>query len=226
MSQLSFNKSANRGECLQPCRRKFRIVDSENDSEYVVGEDFVLSPKDLCTIEIIDKLIETGISAFKIEGRARSPEYVSIVTSAYRKAIDAFYEGVLTPELKEKLKEKMKSVYNRGFSTGFYLSRPGGGEYTKDVHNEYDKIYLGEVTNFFKKIGVAEIFVRNEGVKTGDEIFVSGKSTPVTFSTVTELEKDHKKVKQAMKGEKVAVKLAFAARLGDKVFLWRPKRGN
>lgn len=128
MSAYTFGTSANRGRCKQPCRREFEIKDKKEtrrgQSEYVLGNDYVLSPKDLCTIEFIDQLIEAGIHSFKIEGRMRSVEYGKMVISAYRKAIDAYFEGGLTPQLKAELKEQVETVYNRGFSPGFYFGSP------------------------------------------------------------------------------------------------------
>lgn len=223
LSQGSFCKSANRGACLQPCRRLFRIVDSDEGSEYVVGSDFILSPKDLCSIGFVDKLISSGISAFKIEGRARSPEYAKVVTSAYRRAIDASLAGRYTSALRTKLEKELKGVYNRGFSSGFYFGPPGKEGYGRDIKNESDKIYLGEVSNFYRKINVAEMNLRNEAVRTGDRIFISGKTTPVQFMTVGRMQIDHRDVSSAKKGEAVAIEVPFPVRPKDKVFLWRER---
>jgi putative protease len=125
MSHYLFDKSANRGECVQPCRREYEVYDAIIDKSMMVGEDYVLSPKDLCTIEFLDKLIEAGIDSFKIEGRKRSPEYAAKAVSVYRRGIDSYFEKKLTHDLKKKLLEELKEVYNRGFSSGrFYLANP------------------------------------------------------------------------------------------------------
>jgi len=124
LSQEAFGKSANRGECHQPCRREYLIREADGDNEYLLGQDYVLSPKDLCAIELVDDLIRAGVRSFKIEGRMRSPEYIKVVTRAYRRAIDAFANGKLTDQLKQEFKAELASVYNRGFSTGFFFGTP------------------------------------------------------------------------------------------------------
>jgi len=218
LSNNSFGKSANRGECLQPCRREYSIKDKESECEYLLGEDYLLSAKDLCSLMFLDKLIEAGIDSFKIEGRIRSSEYVRVVTAVYRQAIDSFFAGTLSESLKAKLLEKLKSVFNRDFSSGFYFGTPDdiGGI----VEREYEKVYLGEVTKYFKKIGVARIEVKNGKIEIGDEILIAGKRTPANFARVGEMEMEHKAVVSAKKGEAVGIKLPFRAFPNDKVFLW------
>lgn len=222
LSHQSFSKSANRGECIQPCRREFTILDRDSEAgrecEYTLGKDYILSTKDLCTIGFIDRLIEAGIDAFKIEGRMRPPEYVSVVTSVYRTAIDAFFEGKLTDRLKEDLLEKLRLSFNRGFEDGFYFGEPGdlGGT----VQRGYEKAYLGEVVKFYKKIGVAEIFLYAGELRVGQQILVTGKRTPASFAEVSEMQVEHEAVDHVGKGKAVGVKLPFEARPKDKVFLW------
>ncbi|MFH1395345.1 MAG: U32 family peptidase [Candidatus Omnitrophota bacterium] len=224
LSHQSFFKSANRGECLQPCRREFVITDRDNECDYVLGENYLLSPKDLCTIKFIDVLIEAGIDAFKIEGRMRSPEYVRIVTAVYRKAIDAAMLGKLTEELKEKLFQKLKCTFNRGFEEGFYFGGPGGlGETSESM---YEKEYVGEVIKFYKKISVAEISIMSGRLKKGDKILISGKRTPAGFAEVREMEIKHKSVDDAAKGTAVGIKLPFLVHAKDKVFLWKLKKNE
>jgi len=222
LSHDAFSKSANRGECYQPCRREFRIKDIDEESEYIVGKDYILSPRDLCTIDIIDKLIECNIDAFKIEGRNRSPEYVSIVVACYRKAIDAYAKGKLTKALKSSLKKELARVYNRGFEKGFYLGKPDmlGGV----IEKQHEKIYIGQIKKFYKKIGVAELLILSHSLKAGDTILVSGKNTPASFAMVQELQVDHKPIKHALKGAKVGIKLPFSVHLNDKVFLYVNRR--
>jgi len=222
LSQYSFKKSANRGECIQPCRREYLIKDKQEGEEYLLGEDYVLSPKDLCTIDFIDDLIESGISSFKIEGRIRSSEYVKIVTESYRQAIDAFFAGKLNKPLKEKLKAKLGSVYNRGFSSGFYFGQSKDAV-SRRLEQTCEKIYLGEVKKFFKKISVAEIELQNAGLEKGEELLFSGKSTPAQFCVAKELQVDRQFVDFAKKGSFVGVKLPFYVKPNDKVFIWRKK---
>ena len=159
ISQFLFNKSANKGDCLQPCRRQYITKDIETGDELKLDNNYIFSPKDLCTIPIIDKLIDAGIDTFKIEGRNRAPEYVKTVTEVYRQAIDSHHEGKLTKQLKEKLIEKLKTVYNRKFHTGFYLGTPTSDDFT-DLYgsaSKTQKIYIGFVKNYYKEPKVAEI---------------------------------------------------------------------
>jgi len=222
LSEFTFSKSANRGKCLQPCRREYLITGVGGECQYVVGQDHILSPKDLCTIDFIDKLIESGIDVFKIEGRIRSPEYVGVVTSVYRRAIDAYFKGELTKKLKEKLKKELSSVYNRGFSSGFYLGQPKESP-SRFLENTHEKIYLGEVIKFYKKINVAEIKISNANLNKGAQILCIGKNTPASFAKIESIQINHKLVDSLVKGEIGGVKLPFIVKRKDKVFLWQNK---
>jgi putative protease len=214
LSQKIFNKSANRGKCLQPCRRKYIIKDVEEAHELELGKDYIISPKDLCTIKIIDKLIKANINAFKIEGRNRSPEYVKVVTECYREAID---NGFNT-----KLLTKLKTVYNRGFSTGFYLGKPIN-EWSKAYGSKATKkkIYLGKVLNYYKKVKVAEILLQTKSLKLNDKIMFQGNKTGVIQQKVNSMEIRNKKINKAKKGQKVGIKTNNRVRENDKVFLFR-----
>lgn len=218
LSEDVFKKSANRGECLQPCRREYRITDADNEAEYVIGQDYILSARDLCTIEFIDKLIEAGITSFKIEGRNRQPEYVKVVVACYREAIEAYFKGKLSDKLKKDLKKRLADVYHRGFSSGFYFKRPlsGGGL----VERDYKKIYLGDVVKFYKKISVAEVVLRAGSLKKGDMVLVSGPRSQAEIFEVAELQKDKKYVARAKKGDKIGLKSPIGLRSGDKLYLW------
>lgn len=222
LSSYSWGKSANRGECRQSCRREFEIKDSSGEAEYIVGKDYLLSPKDLNTILFVDELIEAGIHSFKIEGRMRSLEYINVVVSSYRKAIDLYFEGKLDDKIKDELYDNLSRVYNRGFSDGFYYGEPENWTSRKLEHKN-EKLYLGEVTKFYKKINVAEILIRSNSLKKGDRLFITGKITPAEFTTAEEIQQEHKFIAEAGKGEMVGLKLSFRARRGDQVYLWREK---
>lgn len=224
LSQQTFAKSANQGKCLQPCRREFRIKDVDNESEYVLGSDYLLSPKDLCTIDFIDQLIKVGIDSFKIEGRMRSPEYVRVTTQCYRRAVDAYFKKELTDELKLKLKKELETVYHRGFSSGFFFGQPDNEAWSKGLGHTHEKVFIGEVTRFFKKINVAEIRLRSAGINQGDEILFIGNKTSGLMTIIDEMQKDEAFIETATKGETVGVKLPFIVRPKDKVFLWRERK--
>ena len=221
MSQEIFQKSANRGECVQPCRREYLIKERDGESEFVLGQDFVLSPKDLCAIDFIDELIRAGVTGFKIEGRMRSAEYIKVVTSVYRRAVDAYLSGELTDAFKKELRDQLKLVYNRGFSSGFYLGNPDK-DVSRRLEHVYQKTYVGEVRNFYGKIMVADVMIQDSGLKNGDQILVAGKDNAVQVARVTEMQKEHQPVQAARRGEKIGVKLPFVVRAKDKIFLWQP----
>lgn len=223
LSEYTFDKSANRGDCLQPCRREFHIKDVDSESEYILGTDYVLSPKDLCAIDFIDDLIKAGIHGFKIEGRMRSPEYVRTATACYRKAIDAFKEGKLTAKMKAVLKKELQTVYNRGFSSGFYFGVPGKKDMSQGLEHTHEKIYLGEVKKFYPRLSVADIRIRSGILKQGDELLFIGQTTPALKVSITQMQSDHVFVTQAKKGTAVGVKLPFIVKAKDKVFLWKEK---
>lgn len=213
LSQDIFGRSANRGDCLQPCRRKYLVKDIEEQHELVLGEEYVLSPKDLCALPFLDKLMKIGITSFKIEGRNKSPEYVKTVTEVYREAID-------NPKAdKAKLMEKLKTVYNRDFSTGFYLGKPVN-EWTKAENSKATKkkVYVGVVTNFYKKLNVAEVKVEAYGIKIGDQIMFQGNKSGVFEQKIESMHINHKEVKYLNKGS-VGIKCNKRARPNDKVFV-------
>lgn len=222
LSEYSFGKSANKGQCMQPCRREFYIKDVDGEAEYMLGKDYVLSPKDLCTIDFIDELIKMGVAAFKIEGRIRASEYTKVVTSVYREAIDAYYEERLGDFFKARLKTRLMTVYNRGFSSGFYFGHPQNA-CSRGLEHIYEKIFLGEVTRFFKRIGVAEIRLRNRSLSVGEHLLFIGRTTPANDAIVGEMQVDNKFVKKVKKGASAGIKLPFVVKPRDKVFLWQKK---
>lgn len=220
MSHEVFGKSANRGECLQPCRREYQITDSDEKFELQLGEDYVLSPKDLCSIEFLDKLIEAGIDAFKIEGRKRSPEYIAIVVSTYRQAIDLYHENKLSPDVKEVFVERLKKVYNRGFSPGFYFGEPGSESYAKTYGSiaTTRKVYIGKVLNYYKKSEVAFIRLEADQLKTGDSIYIIGTTTGVVELKIDKIMQEEKVLTETSKGNDITIVCQERVRQYDKVY--------
>lgn len=220
MSHEVFNKSANRGECLQPCRREYDIIDKDEKFSLVIGDGYVLSPKDLCAIEFIDKLIEAKIDAFKIEGRKRSPEYIFKVVSTYRKAIDFYFENKLSDNIKLEMIEELKKVYNRGFSKGFYFGEPG----TESYANVYGsaaatrKVYIGKVLNYYKKNNVAHIKIEAGNLNKDDLIYIIGNTTGVVELKIDQMMQNEKEILTAGKGIEVTFKCLERVRENDKVY--------
>ena len=221
MSHHLFGKSANRGECVQPCRREYEIIDPSIDKSLIIGEDYIMSPKDLCTIEFIDKLIESGIDSFKIEGRKRAPEYVAKAVSVYRRAIDLYFEHNLNKENKTKLLAELEKVYNRGFSSGFYFNVPSSEEYA-GVHGSRAttrKVYVGKVINYFKDAEVAHLILETGEIKIGDNILVLGETTGVLEIKLMKMNVNDKDKSSAKKGDEITMKIPSIVRRNDKVYL-------
>jgi len=224
LSELTFDKSANRGACIQPCRREYRIIDTDGEAEYEIGRDFVLSPKDLCTMGFVDAVIETGVSCLKIEGRMRSPEYARVTVASYRRALDAYAQGVLDDALKNELTGELQKVYNRGFSDGFYRGEPQAWR-SRCLEHTFEKYMIGTVKKFFAKIAVAEVDVTAYGIGEGESLLFMGPRTPAFRANAYSMQVDGADVKSVSKGIKVGIKVPAAVRPGDKVFVWR-KKGN
>ncbi|MCL6099505.1 MAG: U32 family peptidase [Bacteroidetes bacterium] len=220
MSHEVFGRSANRGECLQPCRREYQIVDTDEKFSLELGTDYVLSPKDLCSIEFIDQLIESGIDAFKIEGRKRSPEYIAKVVSTYRKAIDSYFEKNLTTELKSELVEELKKVYNRGFSQGFYFGQPSSESFADTYGSTATtrKVFVGKVLNFYKKNGIAHVKLEAEALSIGDSIYIIGSTTGVVEMQLTRFMHDGVELQTAEKGNTITFECNAKVRENDKVY--------
>ena len=219
LSLDNLNSSANRGACLQQCRRKYIVKDKETDIELEIDNEYIMSPKDLNTVEFLDRILDAGVRVLKIEGRGRSPEYVKTVAGVYREAVDAWFEGTVTPERIGEWNERLSKVYNRGFWDGYYL---GGkmGEWTEEYGNQATqrKMYIGRVTNFFKKIGVAEITIESHSLSSGDEILVIGPTTGVYEDTVVEIRVDLRPVAKAGKKDVCSMPASSVLRRGDKVY--------
>lgn len=228
LSLHEYGASANRGACYQICRRGYEVTDLETGNKLEIDNKYIMSPKDLCTIEFIDKILDAGVTVLKIEGRARSAEYVKKVVSCYRRAADAVCDGTFSPELAASLKEELSEVFNRGFWDGYYQGARLG-EWS-DVYGSKatrQKVYCGKVTNWFAKLGVAEILVESAPLKVGDRILVIGPSTGVVEMDVKEIRVDLKPVQEASKGVYCSVPCDLYGvsklRRSDKVYLWERK---
>jgi putative protease len=223
MSHHMFGQSANRGECVQSCRREFEVYDSSSDKSLILGEDYVMSPNDLCTIGFIDKLIEAGIDSFKIEGRKRSPEYVAKTVSVYRRAIDLYFEGKLTDDIKKEMLEELKQVYNRGFSSGFYFEIPSSENYA-DIHGSKAtkrKEYLGKVLNYFQKPKVVHILIESGSLNQNDDLLIIGETTGVIENKVNSFLRNDEAATSAEKGDEVTFVIDDLVRPRDKVYLFK-----
>lgn len=225
MSHEIFGRSANQGDCLQPCRREYEIYDGKKDYSLLIGEDYVMSAKDLNALPFIEKLIEAGIDSFKIEGRKRSPEYAAKVTSVYRRAIDAYFENALDDELKSSLGGELLTVYNRGYSSGFYFGKPDGNDISKVAgsESEHYKQYLGKVLNYYKTPKIVYAELEAGGINTGDKVLIIGETTGVVETIITEMKINDADGTTANKGDKVTFRSEERVREGDKVYVMRMK---
>lgn len=222
LSLHEYGASANRGSCYQICRRGYEVTDLETGNQLLVDNKYIMSPKDLCTIEFMDKIIDAGVTVFKIEGRARSSEYVKTVTRAYRDAADAVLEGRYNEQLASSLKEKLSTVFNRGFWDGYYQGAKLG-EWSEVYGNKATKTktYVGRVTNFFAKLNVAEILVESGSLNVGDSLLICGPTTGVIEYMVPEVRVDLKSVQTAIKGEYCSIPINQRLRRSDKIYLFK-----
>ena len=221
LSLHTYNTSANRGNCYQLCRRAYEVTDVETKEQLLIDNAYIMSPKDLCTIEFLDKMADAGVTVFKIEGRARSGDYVKTVARAYRTAADAVAEGRFTPELAASLKEQLATVFNRGFWDGYYQGARLG-EWSKVYGNQATrtKEYLGRITHYYARLGVAEIQLETGRFGVGDQLLVCGPTTGVVEVSPTEIRLDDRHViAEAVKGDLCAIPVPEKVRRGDKVYL-------
>jgi len=219
LSLHHYNQSANRGACLQDCRRAYTVREKETGLELDVENEYIMSPKDLCTIHFLDKILAAGVRVLKIEGRARSPEYVKTVTSCYNEAINSIVEGSYSAERKEAWKERLNSVFNRGFWDGYYLGQKMG-EWS-DVHGSKAskrKVYVARNLNYFHKLGVGEFLCEADTVRVGDEILIIGPNTGVIETEISEIHNDAGPVNEVVPGERFAIKLPKKVRRADKLY--------
>lgn len=229
LSEFSLGKSANRGACAQPCRREYKIVEEREGQEWTLGKNYLLSPQDLCTLPFIEKLIEAGAHALKIEGRMRGPEYVSTVVGVYRRALDYYLVNSENPgfkkefkELKTRLLRELATVYNRGFSPGFYHGRPTAqwAETAGSVATKRKRL-VGRVLNFYRKPSVAQLEVLDEGFAPGEELLFEGPTTGFVKQIVFSLRNDAGDLAKAAKGDKPTLQVGSPVRPGDKVYIMR-----
>ena len=219
LSLHSHNSSANRGACKQNCRKKYTVIDQETGFEIEVDNEYMMSPKDLCTLDFLDQVMGAGINILKIEGRGRAPEYVATVTRVYREALDALYEDTFTSEKVEIWMKKLATVYNRGFWSGYYLGQKlGEWNNTSGSQATQKKIYVGKGVHYFPKAEVAEFKIEAYDIKKGDKLLITGPSTGAKEIDLKELFVDETSVEKAIKGDSCTIKLPFRVRLSDKLY--------
>ncbi len=211
--------SANRGQCLQICRRAYIVKDKETNHELMVDNEYIMSPKDLCTIHFINKILDAGVRVLKIEGRARSPEYVKTATACYNEAIHAWLKGTYTKEKIEQWKERLSNVFNRGFWDGYYLGQRLG-EWSEKYGSKAKKkkIYIGKLKNYFTKLQVADFLLETGTLNIGDDILITGPTTGVIETKVEEIQIDHKSVQSVKKGTRFSIPIKNFLRRADKLY--------
>ena len=219
MSLDAANRSANRGECVQICRRSYILTDAETGHQIEVDNKYLMSPKDLKTVRFIDKMMTAGVRVFKIEGRARGPEYVYTVVKCYKEAIQAVLDGTFTTEKKDQWDERLARVFNRGFWDGYYQGQTMG-----EWNREYGscaterKVYIGKGTKYYARLGVAEFAVEANTFSVGDKLLITGPTTGVIYVTADEIHDDNGAVQTALQGTRVSIKVPEKVRPSDKLF--------
>lgn len=219
LSLHEYNTSANRGSCYQVCRRGYTVTDNETGRSLAIANQYIMSSKDLCTIGFLDKMTAAGVQIFKIEGRARSADYVKTVTSCYRRALDALRDGGYTPELTATLTAELQTVFNRGFWDGYYQGAQLG-EWSEVYGNKATerKTYIGKITNYFNRLGVAELFIETGELAVGDEVLIIGPTTGVVRQPVAEIRVDLQPVAKTVKGEACSIAVKEKIRRSDKLY--------
>ena len=219
MSLHDANRSANRGECVQICRRSYTVTDNETGNQLEIDNKYIMSPKDLKSVRFIDKMMDAGVRVFKIEGRARGPEYVHTVVSCYKEAMQSVLDGTFTEEKKDKWDERLSTVFNRGFWDGYYQGQRLG-EWTKNYGNKATekKVLVGKVMKYFSKLGVAEIAVEASEIEKDQNMLITGPTTGIMKFDASEIRYDLKPVEKAEKGWRVSVPVPDKVRPNDKVY--------
>lgn len=219
LSLHSHNSSANRGACKQNCRKKYTVIDQESGFEIELDNEYMMSPKDLCTLDFLDQVIDAGAKVLKIEGRGRAPEYVAKVIQTYRQAIDAYYDQTYTEEKVEAWMEELKKVYNRGFWSGYYLGQKLG-EWSEGSgsHATQKKVYVGKGVHYFPKANIAEFKIEAYDIKVGDKLLVTGPTTGAQEFDLNEMMVSDERSEAAKKGDSCTIPLDFRIRLSDKLY--------
>lgn len=219
MSLHNANRSANRGQCVQICRRSYTVTDNETGNQLEIDNKYIMSPKDLKTIRFIDKMMKAGVRVFKIEGRARGPEYVHTVVSCYKEAIASVLEGTFTEEKKDAWDERLATVFNRGFWDGYYQGQTIG-EWNKNYGScaTEKKVLVGKVVKYFSKLGVAEVAVEASEFGVGDKLLVTGNATGALWLTADEIRYDLKPVERALQRQRVSIPVPEKVRPNDKLY--------
>ena len=219
LSLHSHNSSANRGACKQNCRKKYTVIDQESSFEIEIDNEYLMSPKDLCTLDFLDQVIDSGIKVLKLEGRGRAPEYVAMVTKTYRDAIDSYYDDTFTKEKIDQWMEDLSTVYNRGFWSGYYLGQKLGEWSTNPGSNATQKkVYVGKGVHFFTKSNIAEFKIEAYDIKIGDKIMITGPTTGVQELVIEDMMVNDLKLEKASKGDSCTLKLPFRVRNSDKLY--------
>ncbi len=221
------NISANRGACNQICRRAYVVKDKDSEIELEIDNEYIMSPKDLKTISFVDEMLKAGVRVFKIEGRARGPEYVKNVVTAYKEAIESVIDGTFNSEKVIAWDKDLAKVFNRGFWNGYYLGQRLG-EWSNNYGSEatHKKVYVGKVTNYFSKIGVAEFLLEAQYLETGDEILITGETTGAYEDKIEEIRVELKPVERVEKGTYFSIKTYDAVRRNDKLYKIVPATAN
>jgi U32 family peptidase len=211
--------SANRGACVQNCRKSYIVMDKDDGVEFEVDNEYIMSASDLCTIDFIDKVIASGVSVLKIEGRGRSADYVFTTTQCYREAIDAYNEGTFSNEKIQDWKERLSTVFNRGFWDGYYLGRKMG-EWSDNPGSKATKrkVYLGKGMKFYENAGIGEFLIEAQSLKLGDELIITGPTTGVIETTLSEMRVENEKVDTAKRGATITFPVSEKIRPSDKLY--------
>lgn len=213
------NSSANRGACMQTCRKAYTVTEKESGNELEIDNEYIMSPKDLCTIGFLNKMLDAGVRVLKFEGRARSPEYVKTVVGCYNEAVASYLDGTYNKEKIENWMERLSTVFNRGFWDGYYLGQKLG-EWSNEYGNRATKrkVLIGKGTNYFAKIKVAEFLLESNELAVGDNILITGPTTGVVETTIKEIRVDLKPVEKAVKGDSFSIALDTMIRRSDKLY--------
>ena len=219
LSLHQYGKSANRGECFQACRRSYIVTEKETGKELEIDHEHIMSPKDLSTISFIDRILDAGVRVLKIEGRARSPEYVRTVSECYNQALEEYCNGTFGPDKVIQWEERLATVFNRGFWDGHYLGQELGewtGTYGSQASKK--KIYIGKGMNYFSRLGVGEFLIESGEITKGDELLITGPTTGVMRVTVREIQVDRKSVSSVTRGMHFSITVPGVIRRSDKLY--------